>query len=600
MMTSLRHKLWLAFGSLLLIALAVSALSVAVLTRHTHSLERIFRENYNSAVYCDGMKMCLEQLNLHAVQVLWHGDESPSDTGRLEQLFESNLHAQLGNCFLPGEAEESRRVESMWARYKADYDRFQSAAESEKPDLYRTTLLPQLRDLMAGAQKIADMNMANMVSVDGQARTILVSVRRALIALVVAGSLLAGIVVWTVGLKIVRPIGELTRLAREVEQGNLDLSIRKSSADEIGQLSEAFNSMTSRLREFKRIDHDRLIRTQQTTQLAIDSLPDAVFVIGPDDAIEFSNDFARRYFGIETGRHVSELALDWLPPLLDEVNTNARPVELKDYTSAVQIFVDGEERFLLPRVVPMLSTDQRRLGIVAILVDVTQLRHVDEAKSGLVSTVSHELRTPLTSQRLLLGLLMSSSGLSASQKRMLDVVKSDTERLHHTIDHLLGIGRMESGRAHFQLRQIAPREIVAAAVDPLRQLFTESNLRLNVKVAENLPPVQADATAMHSALTNLLSNALKFTPPGGQITVACENGNNLVKFSVSDTGPGIPPEFRQRIFEKFFRVPISSGPSGAGLGLSITKNIVEAHRGHIDFLCPPTGGSIFQISLPTQ
>ena len=105
---------------------------------------------------------------------------------------------------------------------------------------------------------------------------------------------------------------------------------------------------------------------------------------------------------------------------------------------------------------------------------------------------------------------------------------------------------------------------------------------------------------MHSALTNLLSNALKFTPPGGNVTVACENGNGLVKFSVADTGPGIPPEFRHQIFQKFFRVPLSSGPSGAGLGLSITKNIVEAHRGRIDFLCPPTGGSIFQISLPTQ
>src|SRR5689334_19694888 len=155
MMTSLRHKLWLAFGSLLLIVLAVSALSVAVLTRHTHSLERIFRENYNSAVYCDGMKMCLEQLNLHAQQVMWHGDQSPSDIGKLEQLFESNLHAQLGNCFLPGEAEESRHVESMWARYKADYHRFQSSPTAEKPELYRATLLPQLGDLMAGAQKVA-------------------------------------------------------------------------------------------------------------------------------------------------------------------------------------------------------------------------------------------------------------------------------------------------------------------------------------------------------------------------------------------------------------------------------------------------------------
>jgi signal transduction histidine kinase/HAMP domain-containing protein len=601
MMTGLRHKLWLAFGSLLLIVLAVSALSVAVLTRHTHSLERIFRENYDSAVYCDGMKACLEQLNFRAEQVLWGTADAPApETGKWTTLFESNLRAQLGNCYLPGEAEESRHVEQLWGEYKSDYRQFETSSAEQKAGVYRDTLLPKLGELLASAQRIADMNMTNMVSVHGQARQMLVGVRRALIALVVAGSGLAALVVWTVGVKIVRPISELTGLARQVEQGNLDLTVSKASTDEIGQLAEAFNSMTSHLREFKRIDHDRLIRTQQTTQLAIDSLPDAVFVIGPEDTIEISNDFARKYFGIEPGRRLSGQGLNWLPPLVDEVKTNCRAVELQGYGSAIQIFVDGEERFLLPRVVPMLSADGRQLGIVAILVDVTQLRHVDEAKSGLLSTVSHELRTPLTSQRLLLGLLMSSAGLTAAQKRMLEVVKTDSDRLHRTIDHLLGIGRIESGRPHFQFRAMAPEEIVMSAVEPLRQLFADQKIDLNVDVAGHLPRVRADSTALHSALTNLVSNALKFTPAGGAVTVGCENGGGRVNFSVSDTGPGIPPEFRDRIFEKFFRVPVSSGPSGAGLGLSITKNIVEAHGGQISFTCPPTGGTVFRFALPAQ
>src|SRR5258708_7833787 len=125
MMTSLRHKLWLAFGSLLLIVLVVSALSVAVLTRHTHSLERIFRENYDSAVYCDGMKACLEQLNLRGEQVIWgRADASAPETGKWTTLFESNLHAQRGNCYLPGEAEESGHVEQLWGEYKKDYRQF--------------------------------------------------------------------------------------------------------------------------------------------------------------------------------------------------------------------------------------------------------------------------------------------------------------------------------------------------------------------------------------------------------------------------------------------------------------------------------------------
>jgi signal transduction histidine kinase len=392
----------------------------------------------------------------------------------------------------------------------------------------------------------------------------------------------------------------LTLSARQIEAGNLELNLRVRSRDEVGKLADAFNSMASRLREFKRLDHDRLIRTKLTTQLAIDSLPDAVFVIGPDDAIEISNDAARKYFGIEPGKAVASLGLNWLPPLYETVKTQHRPVEPRGYQSAIQVFVNGEERFLLPRAVPMLSPDHRPLGVTAILVDVTQLRQVDEAKSNLVSTVSHELRTPLTSQRLLLGLLITSLGptLPPKQKRMLEVAKADSDRLYRIIDDLLRISRIESGRVTFQFRPMSPLEIVQSSVEPLSQLFADKQLRLEISVSDDLPPVLADPVSIQSALTNLLSNGLKFTPSGGRVSVKAETHGDGIAFSVVDSGPGIPGEFRSRIFEKFFRVPVSSGISGAGLGLSITKNIVEGHGGHIEFECPEYGGTVFRFTIP--
>ncbi len=335
--------------------------------------------------------------------------------------------------------------------------------------------------------------------------------------------------------------------------------------------------------------------------MAIDSLPDAVFVIGPDETIEISNDAARSYFGIEPDRKISSLGLNWLADLCEEVKTHRRAVEPDGYKSAIQLFVNGKERFLLPRAVPMLSPDYRPLGVAVMLVDVTQLRHVDEAKSSLLSTVSHELRTPLTSQRLLLGLLITSVGpvLSPSQRRMLEVAKADSDRLYRTIDELLSISRIESGRAQFQFRAMSPGDIVRSSVEPLAELFTDKHVRLKVTVPNDLPLINADAKAVDSALTNLLSNALKFTPSGGEVFVAVENSGKTVVFTVGDTGPGIPEEFRSRIFEKFFRVPTSSGPSGAGLGLSITKNIIVSHGGQIDFICPAGGGSIFRFQLPS-
>ena len=599
-MTSLRNRLWLGFGSLLFILLVVSALSMFFFTRYSHVLENVFSENYNSAIYCDAMKESLDQLNTRAQRMLWEGPGAKtSDFAGEESHFEDNLYAQLRNCTLPGELAATQHLIELWNGYRAHYENF-DAAGAGRADSYEHDLLPRYDELKQVAQHIADMNMSNMISVDGQVKRTLVTVRNSLLILVITGTALATMVVWTAGVSILRPLRDFTRSAREIGEGNLDLNLPIRSRDEIGELTEAFNLMTSRLREFKRIDHDRIMRSEQTTQLAIDSLPDAVFVIGPDEKIAIANDAARTYFGIEPGRDIGGLNLSWLGPLYDEVKARHEAVESQGYKSAIQLFIDGKERFLLPRAVPMLSPDGRQLGVTAILVDVTQLRQVDEAKSSLVSTVSHELRTPLTSQQLLLSLLITSLGptLPPNQRRMLEVAKADSDRLYRTIEDLLSLSRMESGRAQFRFRAMQPGEIVSAALEPLRQLFADKKIKLAIQAEGDLPEVMADPASIQSALTNLLSNALKFTPGGGDVTVSAEEAGESVTFAVRDTGPGVPEEFRHRIFEKFFRVPVSSGPSGAGLGLSIAKNIIEAHHGQISFSCPAGGGTVFQFELP--
>jgi two-component system, NtrC family, sensor histidine kinase KinB len=599
-MISLRNRLWIGFGSMLMILLVVSALTLIVFTRYSHALERVFRENYDSAVYCDAMKESLDRLNTRAQEIIWDDpDYKNIDVADLESQFQFNVDAQLQNVTLPGEMEASRNLAGLWEQYREHYQAFDEA-KAGKPDLYKQDLLPRYAELRQLAQHVADMNMSNMISVDGKAKRTLLHVRNALLVLVIVGTILAGIVVWTAGLQILRPLKDFTRSARQIEEGNLDLNLPKRSQDEIGELTEAFNSMVLRLREFKQIDHDRLVRSRQTTQLAIDSLPDAVFVIGPGDKIEISNDAARTYFGIEPGLNVASLGLHWLDALYDNVKRHGKPVEAQGYKSAIQLFVGGEERFLLPKAVPMLSADHRPLGVTAILVDVTQLRRVDEAKSSLISTVSHELRTPLTSQQLLLGLLLTTAApsLPPNQRKMLEVAKADSDRLYRTIDELLSLSRMESGRMQFQFRDLKPRNIVMSSVDPLRVMFADKLLRLKIEVGNELPAVRADPVSVNSALTNLLSNALKFTPAGGEVTVSAEENGDHVLFSVADSGPGIPSEFRARIFEKFFRVPAPAGPSGAGLGLNIAKNIIEAHGGQIEFICPDTGGTIFRFQIP--
>jgi NtrC-family two-component system sensor histidine kinase KinB len=368
-------------------------------------------------------------------------------------------------------------------------------------------------------------------------------------------------------------------------------------------LAEAFNSMATKLREFRRLDHDRLQRTQQTTQLAIDSLPDAVFVVGPAGVIEISNRTARTHFGIEPGLTISELAenLKWLLPLYDAALRNQQPPQPPGYRSAIQLFDNNHERFLLPRAVPMFGADENITGVSVILADVTRLRAADEAKSSLVSTVSHELRTPLTSVRMALNLLSNGKfgPVSPKQTALIEAARQDSNRLYHIIENLLSMSRMESGIAQFQFRPVSPAEIVSSAVDPMRAAFAEKQIAYEVKIAPSLPEISADSVAITSAVTNLLSNALKFTPSGGQVSVSATTEQGMACISVADTGPGIPEEFASRVFEKFFRVPSKDGPTGAGLGLAIAKEIVEAHHGIVELDRARKIGSEFRIFLPS-
>ena len=599
---SLRRKLWLGFGGLLAILVAVSVLSVVVLTRYSRALEQVFRENYDSALYCDAMKASLDELHTRAQRLVWNDPGAALiDPAAEQNRFDENLRKQLGNVTLPNEKELTLHLRSLWEEYRSRL-RALDVPGADRQAIYLTDLLPRYEELKSVARQVADMNMSNMVSVDGKAKRTLIAVRNALLILVVAGIVLAVALIAPVAARIMEPLQELIGSARQIESGDLNLTVDVTSRDEVGQLAEAFNSMASKLREFRRLDHDKLARTQQTTQMAIDSLPDAVCVIGPDGVVEISNRTAAAHFGISPGTTITALHLPWLSDLYEEVIREGKAPDPQGYKTAVQLFDQGHERFLLPRAVPMFDSLRRMIGVTVILVDVTGLRHGDELKSAFVSTVSHELRTPLTSVRMTVNMLADPKfgQLSDKQRQLLKAATDDSERLYRIIDNLLSMSRLEAGRTRVQLHRMAAAEIVAQAVDPLKRSFVEKGVQLTVAPAGNGASVMADPTCIGLALTNLLTNALKYTPAGGKVDVATNETSSDVTFTVADTGPGIPPHYVSHLFERFFRIPTENGPSGAGLGLAIAKEIVELHGGRIQFSPAKAGraGSVFSYTLP--
>jgi NtrC-family two-component system sensor histidine kinase KinB len=301
------------------------------------------------------------------------------------------------------------------------------------------------------------------------------------------------------------------------------------------------------------------------------------------------------------GTPVSEIREHRLGDLYRKVVHQQKPTEPRGYESAIEVYdQSGELKYFLPHAVPIVDgVDKHLLGVTLVLGDVTNLRELDEMKSGLLSVVSHELKTPLTSIRMAAHLLLEEriGSLNNKQTELIIAARDDADRLQTIIEDLLDIGRLESGKVILDLKPQSSSHLVSDAVARLEAGFHDRGIRLDVDVPAETPGVLADASRIDHVFSNLLENALKFTSPGGTVRIYTETEEEAVRFVIQDTGIGIPKELQSRVFERFFRVARPDHPSGAGLGLAIAKEIVEAHGGSISVLSTQGKGSRFSFTL---
>jgi len=598
---SLKTKLLLSSCGPLLVLLVVGLISIRTITESSKTLDRIFRENYNSVAACLSMQQAIHQIDRSAEAYLWESGAERTKIDSTALKFSRYLKFQRGNANVPGERELTDKLVESWDTYRSELETFLQMPETgaARREFFRTRLLPNADAVLDAAQQIIDINLNNMISADGQVRHQAAETNRDVIVLVLAGTILAMIFVIVIGPSVLRPISNLTRSVKEIQQGNLDLVVKARSGDEIGQLAEAFNEMTSTLRELRRTNRARLIRTQKATLSALNSLSDAVVICNPQGDIELSNETAQHLFALGAGATVQSVENPNIGELFERARREMRPIRLKTYDSAIQVFKDGEEHFFLPEAVPILDEERRLIGVTLILSDVTKLRKLDEVKSGLISMVSHELKTPLTSIRLAAHVLLNEKlgPLSPKQTELVMAAKEDSDRLYRIIENLLDISRLESGHSTVEMVPVSPDQILFSVVEEMRPSFVDRGVSLMLDLPGDIPQVLADRLRLEIVFTNLLSNGLKFTPPGGEVKISAHLDNGAVRFTVEDTGSGIPEEYLPHIFEKFFRVPGRSQQTTTGLGLAIVKEIVEAHGSKVEVSSSPGKGTKFSFKL---
>jgi len=601
-MLGLRHKLSLGFGGLLLIILIIGIQSIIHFRELGKSIDVILRENYRSVEACQQMKEAMDSMNLGILLTLL--GYQPKGTEQIQQneaFFEDALKVAISNVTLPGEKEKALALQTLFIRYQVFLQETlkRSLPTDDRRRLYFEKLLPLSQQVKHSADVILLLNQQNMNDANDLAKKQAASAQRRMVLLVLAGSVIATIFLWLIGKWILNPIRRLIRSAEAIRDGNLDLVVQADSRDEIGRLSETFNDMALSLREFRRSDQAKLIRTQRATQEAFDRLPDAVAILDPDGKVEISSAAAQKLFGLQVGVHLQELPLENLQALFRETVQSGQPRKPESEPIVFQQFANGDERYFRAAMAPITDRRERLSGMILMMRDVTEERRLDEMQRGMISTVSHQLKTPLTSVRMAIHLLLEEKvgPLTEKQVELLLAARDDSERLYRILTDLLDINRITSGRLQMSCHDVAPQTLVLEALEPIRTPARDQGVEVETELDDALPLVWADPVQIGHVFSNLLNNALRYTDPGGRITVSAEEEGEMVRFFVTDTGSGIPHQFLQRIFEQFFRVPDQQAEKGAGLGLAIAKEIVEAHGGNINVESRKGRGTTFSFTL---
>lgn len=354
-------------------------------------------------------------------------------------------------------------------------------------------------------------------------------------------------------------------------------------------------------------------RAQTKARSILDATADSMLLVTTSQRITATNwSFCRNFFGKHPREVVGQTLLDYQHEFerLFESPAEFRRLVQESATDTEQSFTGIiVQKFPRRRELQIVSTPVRtatneHLGRLYVFHDVTQEREVDRLKNEFVSMVSHELRSPLTSIKGYVDLLQTGAfgSITPEQDEFLSIIKTNTDRLVNLINDLLDISRIEAGRIELHHEAVDLALVLHQVVNTFRPQTDAKNQRVTLAIAPDIPPVWADRDRLIQIVTNLLSNAHKYTPAGGNISISAHLGTDSVQVSVKDDGIGISPADQAQLFTKFFRsknLKANQIP-GTGLGLAITHSLVEMHGGKLWVTSEVGQGATFHFTLPVQ
>ncbi|MCS4238018.1 NtrC-family two-component system sensor histidine kinase KinB [Myroides gitamensis] len=565
----IKTKLTLGLGLLFTLIIFLGGIGAVYIHFLKLDTRNILHDNYNSLLYAKSMLRALDK----------------SGDGRLAQ-FEEQLKNQEGNATEVGEKEMNSTLRNYFETYKKNGQRQEDVV--------------QIREWLI---EVMEMNMQAIALKSELANKTAV---QATIWIAIAGTacfvIALGLLI-NLPSNIADPIQKLTASIKQIASSNYKERVFLDKDDEFGALAQSFNTMAQKLEEYNSSHLAKLMRQKKRIEALINNMSDVVIGLDENMQVIFVNEEACKVLGLGedemVGKNSKDLALynDLMRLLLKEMSLEQVEKEpLKIIHNDKENYFD--KQFLPIEITPTGEEHKELVGHVIILKNITEFKELDAAKTRFIATVSHEFKTPISSMKMSLQLLKNEriGALNEEQNTLIDSIQDDAGRLLKITSELLNLTQIESGKIAMNKQSCLVSEMVQDAVEANHSQAEQKRITLEVNLPEVLQPVEVDGEKTTWVLTNLIANAINYSHESSVVQITVEQQEQGTTIKVKDEGMGIPPEYLNKVFDRYFRVP-GTHKEGTGLGLAISKEIIEAQQGTITVHSEYGVGSEFVLLL---
>jgi NtrC-family two-component system sensor histidine kinase KinB len=575
----IKLKITLGVGLLFMLIILLATLGTYYINEMNKDTQNILVANYNTLNYSRNMLIAIDE------------DITKTTT---QEKFLSNLEKQKMNISEIGERELTDKL-------SADFESLKKNQNNN--DIYKII-----------RKDLTDIMVLNMQAIERKSNVAKHTANTAILWIAIIGTicfLIAFTLLVNLPNNIANPIKELSESIKQIAAKNYKERVNFEEHNEFGALAKSFNTMASKLEEYNNSNLAKLMTEKTRIETLINIMHDPVIGLDENKKIIFANTEVLKVAGLKAeqiiGKNASDLSIhnDLVRFLLQEISIKENLSE-KIQKKPLKIFADNKESYFEKEVlnidiIPTGEKENKLIGHVVILRNVTEYKELDVAKTNFIATVSHELKTPISSIKMSVQLLENEKigVMNDEQKNLIDSIKDDSTRLLKITGELLNMTQVESGNIQLGIIPTDPFEILNYAVNTNKMIAEQKHIKLEIDCPKNLSKVLADSEKTAWVLTNLISNAIRYSYDNSTVFIAVNQHLSNINFIVKDTGQGIEPKYKDKIFDRYFRIP-GSNKEGTGLGLSISKEFIEAQGGQIKVESDFGAGSTFTVTLNAQ